>query len=100
MKAAIVSVNYCRKILICVFALSGLDCCNALLYNSLNCGILNMKALRRETIPLLSSTAREKGLFKRFCFTTGHAQCVRICKRMALPGKGVHAEKVREVDSG
>ena len=100
MKAVIVSVNYCLKILICVFALSGLDCCNALLYNSPNCGILNMKALRRETIPLLSSSAREGRLFKGFCFTMGHAQCVCICKRMTLPGKSVHAEMVREIDNG
>ena len=56
-----------------------------------------MTDVRRETIPLLWSTVRERALVKDFSFDMGVTKYPCVCGRTKLCGKGVHSEKVREV---
>ena len=55
-----------------------------------------MTDARREKIPLLWSTARERALAKGFCFNMGNMKNSCVCRRTKLPGRGAHSEKVRE----
>ena len=54
-------------------------------------GGMNVMDVRREIIPSLWNTVR--GAFtKGFSFTTGDTKYPCICRRMKLPGRGVHSE--------
>ena len=63
-------------------------------------GGLNVADVRRERIPLLWSTVRERGLAKGFSFNMGDAKCLCVCRRPKWSGRGVHSETVREVGRG
>ena len=43
---------------------------------------------------------RERALAKGFSFTMGDAKYGCACRRTKLPGRGVHSEKVRQIDRG
>ena len=57
-----------------------------------------MTDVRRERIPLLWSTVREIALAKGFCSNLGDTKYPCVCRRTELSGRGVHSEKVRELD--
>ena len=48
--------------------------------------------VRREIIPSLWSTVREGAFAKSSSFTMGDTKHLCICRRMKLPGRGVHIE--------
>ena len=50
----------------------------------------------RERIKSLWSTVFKKALAKHFSFNVGEAHYLCVCRRLKLPGRGVHSEKVRE----
>ena len=54
-----------------------------------------MTGVRGGWIQLLWSTARERALTKDVFDLTWGIPSTRVCKRMKLPGRGVHSEKVR-----
>ena len=58
---------------------------------------LNVTDVRREQIPLFWSTAGETALANGFCCNIGDTKYPCVCRRMKLPGRGVHNEKVREI---
>ena len=55
-----------------------------------------MTDVRRERIPLLWSTVRERALAKGLSFNMGDTKYPCACRRTELPKKDVHSEKVRE----
>ena len=57
-----------------------------------------MTDVRREIIPLLWSTVRERALVKGFSFDMADMKYSCVYRRTKLPGRGVHSEKVREID--
>ena len=59
-----------------------------------------MTGVRRERIPLLMSTIRERALAKGCSFNMGDAKFLCVCRRTKLSGRCVHSEKVREVGRG
>ena len=54
-----------------------------------------MTDVRRGWIQLLWSSVRVKALTKDVFDLTWGIPSIRVCKRMKLPGMGVHSEKVR-----
>ena len=57
-----------------------------------------MTDVRREQFPLLWSTAGgEEALAKGFCSLVD-TKYPCVCRRTQLPGRGVHSEKVREIE--
>ena len=56
-----------------------------------------MTDVRRERVPLLWSTVRERALAKGFIFNMGDAKCPCVCRRTKLSGRGVHSEVREEV---
>ena len=50
--------------------------------------------IKRERIPLLWSTVRERALAKDFSFNMGDAKYLCVSRRTKLPGRSVH-NKVR-----
>ena len=54
-----------------------------------------MTDVRRQRIPLLWSSVGVTALNKDVCSNMGDTKYPRVCRRMKLPGWGVHSEKVR-----
>ena len=57
---------------------------------------LNETFVRRERIWLLSSTVRERVFAKGFRFNTGNAKRQNVCRKLKLPGRGLHSKKVSD----
>ena len=55
-----------------------------------------MKNVRNDRIPLLWGTVRERLLDKGFSFNMSNTKHLCVCRKMELPGRGVHSE-VRKV---
>ena len=53
---------------------------------------------RKEANSTLRSTIGETVLVKGFCFKLGNTKNPYICRRAKLPGRGVHSERIREID--
>ena len=56
-----------------------------------------MTDFKREGIPLLSVTIRERTMAKGININMGDPKYPCVCRRSKLSGKGVHNEKVREI---
>ena len=56
-----------------------------------------MTDVRRERIPLLWSTVRERVSTNGFCLNMGNTKYPGFCRRTKLSGRGVHGEKAREL---
>ena len=63
-------------------------------------GGLNVTHVRRERIPVLWSTVRERVLVKAFRVNMGDTKYQCVCRRMKLPVRGVHSETVRHIVRG
>ena len=48
--------------------------------------------VRKETVPLLWSTVRERALAKGYSFNVGDAKYLCVSRRTKLPGGGVHSD--------
>ena len=59
-----------------------------------------MNDVRKERIPLLWSTVREKAFAEGFSFNMRDAKCPCVFKRTKLSGRCVHSEKVRKIGRG
>ena len=55
-------------------------------------GELNVMNVRIERIPLLWGTVRERLLDKGFSFNMSNTKHLCVCRKMELPGRGVHSE--------
>ena len=57
-----------------------------------------MTDVRMERIPLLWSTVKERAWAKGLSLNTGDTKYPCVSRRVKLPGRGGHSEKVREID--
>ena len=55
-----------------------------------------MTDVRMERIPLLWSTVKERAWAKGFSLNTGDTKYPCVSRRVKLPGRGGHSEKIRE----